>query len=64
MPEGRIVVTVLAGRRYNDPTASGLPTRFLLEYILPAVRGWDVRVASPASAPPECAELLPLEAPV
>jgi CubicO group peptidase (beta-lactamase class C family) len=40
LPEDRIAVTVLAGR-YNDPTASGLPTRLLLEYILPAARAGD-----------------------
>ena len=38
LPDGRLVVTVLAGR-YDDMTASGLPMRFLLEYIIPAVRG-------------------------
>ncbi|MEO6119915.1 MAG: serine hydrolase, partial [Terriglobales bacterium] len=31
-----MVVTILAGR-YNDPTASGLPQRLLLEQIIPAV---------------------------
>jgi hypothetical protein len=39
LPEDRIVVTVLAGR--YDPMASGLPTRLLLESILPAARAGD-----------------------
>ena len=47
LPDDRIVVTVLAGR-YDDPTASGLPTRFLLEYIFPAARGGDVRARGQA----------------
>jgi CubicO group peptidase (beta-lactamase class C family) len=37
VPELHIVVTMLAGR-YNDPTATGLPSRLLLEQIVPAVR--------------------------
>lgn len=45
LPEDRLVVTVLAGR-YNDPTASGLPTRFLLEYIIPAARGERAKAGS------------------
>ncbi len=45
LPEDRLVVTVLGGR-YNDPTASGLPTRFLLEYIIPAARGERAKAGS------------------
>lgn len=37
LPELRLVVTVLAGR-YNDPTASRLTERLLLEHIIPALR--------------------------
>lgn len=37
MPELRLVVTILAGR-YNDPIASRLPDRRLLEHIIPALR--------------------------
>ena len=32
-----LVVTIMAGR-YNDPSASGLPARLLLEQIIPAIR--------------------------
>jgi CubicO group peptidase (beta-lactamase class C family) len=38
VPELNIVVTILAGR-YNDPTAANLPTRLLVEQIIPSVRG-------------------------
>jgi CubicO group peptidase (beta-lactamase class C family) len=37
LPALRLVVTVLAGR-YNDPSASRLTERLLLEQIIPAVR--------------------------
>jgi CubicO group peptidase (beta-lactamase class C family) len=37
LPALRLVVTVLAGR-YNEPSASRLTERFLLEQIIPAVR--------------------------
>lgn len=37
LPELRLVVTVMAGR-YNDPNASRLPERLLLEHIIPALR--------------------------
>ena len=49
LPEDRLAVTVLAGR-YNDPTAAGLPTRFLVEYIIPAVRGATRGPGEPVSA--------------
>ena len=35
VPELDLVMTVLAGR-YNDPTATGLPLRLLLEHVIPA----------------------------
>ncbi len=51
-----MVVTVMAGR-YNDPTASGLPGRLLLEQIIPAVRlsqrpapQWDSSACDAAAA--------------
>jgi hypothetical protein len=40
---------VLAGR-YNDPSASRLPDRLLLEYIIPSIRNTSVP-ASPACTP-------------
>jgi CubicO group peptidase (beta-lactamase class C family) len=45
LPADRLVVTVLAGR-YDDMTAAGLPMRFLLEYIIPAVRGEGAKAAT------------------
>lgn len=47
LPDDLLVVTVLAGR-YDDMTALGLPTRLLVEYIIPAARGEGAKANTPA----------------
>jgi CubicO group peptidase (beta-lactamase class C family) len=47
-PQLRLGVTMLAGR-YNDPTASGLPQRLLLEFILPSLKLEPGSIATPSA---------------
>jgi CubicO group peptidase (beta-lactamase class C family) len=50
-PQLKLAVTMLAGR-YNDPTASGLPQRLLLEFILPSLRLKPGSIAPSAACAP------------